>query len=131
MALHAWFCLFADWKRGAVRIAPEVVRIVASTHQPERPDTAMALGFYFTPSGFTPAKYDDALARLEAAGAGAPAGRLYHAALESDGLIQVFDVWDSQESFEAFGATLLPIMEEIGADPGQPQVAPVRNIIVG
>jgi hypothetical protein len=27
----------------------------------------MALGFYFTPSGFTPAKYDETLARLEAA----------------------------------------------------------------
>jgi hypothetical protein len=94
-------------------------------------DAAMALGFYFTPSGFTPAKYDDALARLEAAGAGAPAGRLYHAALESDGLIQVFDVWESQESFEAFGQTLLPIMGELGVDPGQPQVAPVRNILQG
>ena len=91
----------------------------------------MALGFYFTPSGFTPSKYDDALARLEAAGAASPPGRLYHAALESDGLIQVFDVWESQESFEAFGQTLLPIMGELGVDPGEPQVAPVRNIIHG
>ena len=71
------------------------------------------------------------ISRLEAAGAGAPAGRLYHVALETDGLIQVFDVWDSQESFEAFGATLLPIMAEIGADPGQPMVSPVHNIIKG
>jgi hypothetical protein len=52
-------------------------------------------------------------------------------ALESDGLIQVFDVWESEESFQAFGATLLPIMAEVGADPGQPQVSPVRNIIKG
>ena len=91
----------------------------------------MALGFYFTPSSFTPSAYDDAVSRLEAAGAGAPAGRLYHVALETDGLIQVFDVWDSQESFEAFGATLLPIMAEIGADPGEPMVSPVHNIIKG
>lgn len=91
----------------------------------------MALGFYFTPSGFTPAKYDETLALLDAAGAGAPAGRLYHVALESDGLVQVFDVWESQESFEAFGATLLPIMGNLGVDPGQPMVAPVRNIIAG
>lgn len=91
----------------------------------------MALGFYFTPASFTPEKYDEALSRLEAAGAGAPAGRLYHCALESDGLIQVFDVWDSQESFEAFGPTLLPIMADLGADPGQPHVSPVRNIIQG
>ena len=91
----------------------------------------MALGFYFTPAGFTPAKYDETLTRLEAAGAGAPPGRLSHVALESGGLIQVFDVWESQESFEAFGATLLPIMADLGVDPGQPMVAPIRNTIAG
>jgi hypothetical protein len=91
----------------------------------------MALGFYFTPTSFDPSTYDDVISRLEAAGAGAPAGRLYHVALETDGQIQVFDVWDSQESFEAFGATLVPIMAELGADPGQPRVSPVRNIIEG
>ena len=56
---------------------------------------------------------------------------LYHVALESDGLVQVFDVWESQEAFEAFGSTLLPIMAEAGVEPGQPMVAPVRNIIKG
>jgi hypothetical protein len=91
----------------------------------------MALSFYFTPSSFTPSAYDDVISKLEAAGAGAPAGRLYHVALESGGLIQVFDIWDSQESFEAFGATLLPIMAEVGADPGEPMVAPVYNVIQG
>jgi hypothetical protein len=91
----------------------------------------MALGFYFTPSSFTPERYDEALKKLDAAGAGAPSGRLYHAAMEADGMIQVFDIWDSQESFEAFGKTLVPIMAEVGADPGEPQVAPIRNIIKG
>ena len=60
-----------------------------------------------------------------------PAGRLYHVALESDGQIQVFDVWESQESFEAFGAALLPILAALGVDPGQPHVSPVHNIIEG
>jgi len=91
----------------------------------------MALGFYFSPSSFTPAGYDETIKKLEAAGAGAPAGRLYHFALEAEGKIQVFDVWESQESFEAFGATLLPIMAAVGADPGQPMVSPVHNIIEG
>ena len=91
----------------------------------------MALGMYFRPSSFTPARYDDAIRRLEAAGAGAPAGRLSHAALETGGLIQVFDIWDSQESFQAFGATLVPILAELGVDPGEPQVSPVHNIIKG
>ena len=91
----------------------------------------MALGFYFSPSSFTPSGYDEVIKKLEAAGAGAPAGRLYHFALEAEGKIQVFDVWESQESFEAFGATLLPIMAAVGADPGQPMVSPVHNIIAG
>jgi hypothetical protein len=91
----------------------------------------MALGLYFTPASFTQARYDDAIRRLEAAGAGAPAGRRYHVALEADGLIQVFDIWDSKESFEAFGKTLLPIMAELGVDPGEPQVMPVHNVIEG
>ena len=91
----------------------------------------MALGFYFSPSSFTPARYDDAISRLEAAGAGAPAGRLYHVALEANGLIQVFDVWESEASFQAFGKTLLPIMADLGADPGQPQTSPVHNLIKG
>ncbi len=91
----------------------------------------MALSFYFTPSSFTPAVYDETIKKLEEAGAGAPAGRLFHVALEDDGKIQVFDVWESQESFEAFGATLLPIMAAAGADPGKPMVSPVHNIIKG
>jgi hypothetical protein len=86
---------------------------------------------YFTPSAFTPERYDDAIKRLEEAGAGAPPGRLYHVAMESDGLIQVFDVWDSEESFRAFGDTLLPIMADMGVDPGPPQASPIRNVIKG
>lgn len=91
----------------------------------------MAIGLYFAAGSFTPAQYDDAIKRLEEAGAMAPAGRLYHAALETGGQIQVFDVWDSEEAFQAFGATLMPILHDVGADPGQPSVAPIRNVIKG
>jgi hypothetical protein len=91
----------------------------------------MALGFYFTPKGFTQEKYDDAISKLDAAGAGAPEGRSYHMALETNGEIAVFDIWESQEAFEAFGATLMPIMGEIGVDPGEPMVAQVHNLIKG
>jgi hypothetical protein len=61
--------------------------------------------------------------------AGAPAGRSHHIALQADGNIQVFDVWESQEAFEAFGATLIPILTGLGVDPGEPMVAPVHNVI--
>ena len=91
----------------------------------------MALGMYFTPNSFTPDRYDEALKRLEEAGAGSPPGRLYHVAMEADGLIQVLGGGASEESFQAFGETLVPIMTELGVDPGQPQVSPVRNVIKG
>ncbi len=91
----------------------------------------MAVGLYFTPSGFTKDKYDEAIGKLEEAGAGSPAGRTYHVALESDGAIQVFDIWESQDAFEAFGRTLVPILSELGVDPGQPMAAEVHNVIQG
>jgi hypothetical protein len=91
----------------------------------------MALGFYFTPDGFTKEKYDEAIKQLDAAGAGAPAGRTFHVGLEANGLIQVFDIWESQAAFDAFGATLIPIMTGLGIDPGTPSVAEIHNVIAG
>jgi hypothetical protein len=73
----------------------------------------MAFGMYFTPSSFTPERYDEVNSRLEAIGARTPPGRLYHFALEVDGLIQVFDIWESADSFHAFGATLVPVFAEL------------------
>ena len=89
----------------------------------------MAISLYFASALFTPAQYDETMTRLEAAGAGAPEGRRYHFALESDGQIRVFDVWDSEELFQAFGATLMPILSELGVDPGEPHVSPVHNVV--
>ncbi|HVB93522.1 MAG TPA: hypothetical protein VND67_04325 [Acidimicrobiales bacterium] len=91
----------------------------------------MALGIYFAHVGFTADKYGSAIKQLEAAGAGAPKGRTLHVALETDGAIQVFDIWESQAEFDAFGATLMPILAELGIDPGEPMVANVHNVIKG
>jgi hypothetical protein len=91
----------------------------------------MALGFYFSPDSFSAATYDECIRRLDQAGAAAPPGRLYHSAFTVGDGIHVFDVWDSQESFEAFGKTLVPIMADLGADPGTPSVHPIHNIIQG
>jgi hypothetical protein len=91
----------------------------------------MALGFYITGKGFTVDRYDTTLAQLEAAGAGAPDGRSLHVALEADGEIQVFDIWESQAAFDAFGETLLPILAGAGIEPNEPMVAQVHNTIEG
>ena len=90
----------------------------------------MAIGVYFSPV-LTPQQYDVCVRRLEAAGGGAPAGRCYHAAFGSGDKLAVFDVWDSQQSFDRFGQILMPILAEIGVDPGQPQIMPIHNTIEG
>jgi hypothetical protein len=91
----------------------------------------MALGFYFANSNFPPDQYDEAIRQLGAAGAGSPKGRSYHAAIEKDGEIIVFDIWESQEEFEAFGATLMPILTGLGVEVADPVVGHVHNIIEG
>jgi hypothetical protein len=91
----------------------------------------MALGFYFSLKGFTPEKYDEAIRQLEAAGAGAPEGRSYHVALETNGEIHVFDVWESEAALEAFGPALAPVLTGLGVDPVQPSAARVHNVIEG
>ena len=92
----------------------------------------MAFGMYFRPDGFTRERYDEAIQRLEQAGAGSPPGRTFHFAFVGEGgTIEVFDVWESQEAFQKFGETLVPIMSEVGADPGQPYVAEIHNTIQG
>ncbi|HEV7585020.1 MAG TPA: hypothetical protein VGO14_04495 [Solirubrobacteraceae bacterium] len=91
----------------------------------------MALAYYFAPESFSPEQYDEVIRRLEAAGQGSPAGRSYHCAFKGSGGVHVFDVWDSQESFEKFGETLVPIMSEVGSDPGEPRVAEIHSVIVG
>jgi hypothetical protein len=90
----------------------------------------MAVGIYVTTTGFTPEKYAQAISQLEAAGAGAPEGRTHHVALESNGEINVFDIWESQAAFDAFGATLVPILTGLGVEmAGEPMVARVQNVI--
>ena len=89
----------------------------------------MAIGMYFSPAGMSSANYDVIIKELEAAGAGKPKGRLHHSAFDTPDGFRVYDVWSSQEEFDAFGATLVPILQAHGIDPGQPDVVPLHNLI--
>ena len=91
----------------------------------------MSFVLTFTPSGMTAARYDECIAKLNAAGAGSPKGRSYHVCYGDPNSVQVTDVWESVEDFQAFGETLIPILQSLGVDPGQPTPQKVQNIIVG
>ena len=85
----------------------------------------------FTSPGMTTEKYEETVKRLEQAGAGSPAGRLFHVCFGDKNNLRVSDIWDSTEAFERFGQTLRPILQELGIDPGEPEVIDVYNIIEG
>jgi hypothetical protein len=42
-----------------------------------------------------------------------------------------FDIWESQEDFEAFGPTLMPILTGLGVEVAEPVVGRVHNTIEG
>jgi hypothetical protein len=91
----------------------------------------MSLILTFSGPGFTTAKYDDAIKQLQDAGAGAPKGRKYHVAYGDPENLHITDVWDDMEGFQAFGVTLMPIMQSLNVNPGAPQVLEVHNVIIG
>ena len=90
----------------------------------------MAIGIYFSPAAASAEKYDECIKLLKKAGAGNPAGRSYHAAFGPKDKLMVFDVWTSQAAFDKFGKTLMPILQQLGIDPGQPMVMPMHKVIV-
>jgi hypothetical protein len=91
---------------------------------------AMAIGVYFAPPAMSAEQYDECIRLLRKAGAGNPPGRSYHASFGPNDKLMVFDVWTSQAAFDKFGKTLMPILQQIGLDPGQPTIMPVRKVIL-
>lgn len=89
----------------------------------------MAIGVYFASQSMNAQRYSEVVKQLEAAGAGSPKGRLYHASFGDTNDLHVFDVWDSQAEFDAFGEILMPILTKNGVNPAQPEIMPIHNII--
>lgn len=83
----------------------------------------------FTPANVTTQKYDESVRRLEESGVWPPDGLEYHVAFGSEGNFRVSEIWDSQEQFEAFGKRLMPLLAEIGIEPGEPEVLEIHNIV--
>jgi hypothetical protein len=82
----------------------------------------------FAPSNLTAAKYDVSVRRLEESGAFPPDGLDYHVCFGTGDDLRVSEIWDSEEQWKAFGERLMPLLEEIGIDPGQPDVFPIHNV---
>jgi hypothetical protein len=85
----------------------------------------------FTPPSLSSQQYDEVIKRLEAAGAGAPPGRIFGIAFGPQDQLRVSDVWDTRENFDRFAGTLMPLLAELGIDPGTPEFIEAYNIIPG
>ena len=90
----------------------------------------MAIGVYFASPAMPAEKYDECIKLLKKAGVGNPPGRSYHVSFGPKDKLMVFDVWTSQAAFDKFGKKLMPILEQLGIDVGQPAVMPVHKVIV-
>jgi hypothetical protein len=73
--------------------------------------------------GMKKAQYEELIQNLQAKGA-APVGRVFHVATEKPDGVLAFDVWESAEKLQAFGAKLGPILEGMGMTLPEPQVYP-------
>ena len=89
----------------------------------------MSVLIRFAPPSLTAEQYDTVVARLWSEGVFPAAGLDYEICFGTDGNLKVSQVWDSKEQMEAFGQRLMPILQEYGINPGEPEIVDVHNII--
>jgi hypothetical protein len=87
------------------------------------------IAIYIVTKNMTVEQHTKGRALLRELGAPESAMRL-HSCFGEDGQLQVFDIWDSQESFDEFLTHLGPVMEELGIELAQPPVVmPVVDLV--
>ncbi|GAB4487822.1 MAG: hypothetical protein OHK0019_03430 [Saprospiraceae bacterium] len=84
---------------------------------------------HFNGSGMTSAQYDQLLVELEKISAFPPKGQIAHACYKTDDGYKVVDVWESAEAFAAFGEKLMPILQKLGINAGQPIIYSLHNYL--
>ncbi len=83
----------------------------------------------FEVKGATAAKYDEVIRRLTSIGLRVPDGQLYHVCYGDERQLQVINVYENEAALNAFGAKLMPLLQEMGIEASA-AVSEVHNIIV-
>ena len=91
----------------------------------------MAVVIKFKHQNFSEAKYLQVIQLLENAGQGNPKGRSYHVCYGDSNEVDILDVWESMEDFEAFGEVLIPILTSMDVALGTPDIQKIIGIIKG
>jgi hypothetical protein len=96
-------------------------------------DRPVSIVVRFKPTALTAATYDESAQKLREAGVDPrPEGLDRHICFGTDGDLQVIEVWDSREQFEAFGERLrqLPVLAELGIEfSAPPEILDVYEIV--
>jgi hypothetical protein len=88
----------------------------------------MAIAVRFSAEPTAREKYDQVRERLEGDGNWPAPGLQFHVAYGESEVEGVFEIWESQEAFESFGGTLMPLLEEVGINAGEPEVRAVYKL---
>ena len=85
------------------------------------------IAVFVQPESLTVEQYNKARAGLEASGANVD-GRKHHSCFGEDGQLMVFEIWDSQESYDAFLQYLRPVLQKVGITPKNQDIMFVKNL---
>ena len=85
------------------------------------------IAVYVKPESLTVEQYNKARKGLEASGANID-GRKHHSCFGEDGQLMVFEIWDSQENYDAFGKFLMPVLQDVGIVPSTQDIMQVANL---
>jgi len=95
----------------------------------------VAVVVVFQGPGFTQESYEKTVrgitggkSRMESSGDWPVEGLLAHISGQGKNGFRVVDVWESEDAFRRFGETLIPILQEIGAE-GEPEIYPAHTFV--
>jgi hypothetical protein len=89
----------------------------------------MSILIRFAPASLTAEQYDESIRKLQGNGPWPPDGLDYHVCFGSEGKLRVSEIWDSREKLDAFGERLMPVLAEVGIEPGEPELMDIHNIV--
>ena len=89
----------------------------------------MSVLIRFAPASLTAKQYDESVRRLKEAGVFPPDGLDYHVCFGTDGSLKVSEIWDTREQLDAFGKYLMPILADVGIEPGVPEIIEIHNVV--
>jgi hypothetical protein len=85
------------------------------------------IAVYVKPDALTAEQYNKASEGLNTSGADL-SGRRHHSCFGEDGQLMVFEIWDSQESYDAFSKFLMPVLQKVGIVPSTQDIMQVVNL---